>query len=126
MRKFRLRCFFTVLAMVLAIPAVWADTPTATPETAVRVVSLDHNRFNPLAGETVHVVGLRPDHGSITVMVYNVSGTLVRRLADRAEAGTVPAWDGRNDQGQIVASGVYLVVATGNKLHKRFRIVVLK
>jgi uncharacterized protein (DUF2141 family) len=111
------------------------DTPTVTPTvtataTAVPpliVVSLNHNRFNPLAGETVQVTGLRPDHGQVSVTVYNVAGTLVRKVADHVSAAAVaPAWDGKNAQGQVVASGVYLVVVTGNMLHKRFRIVVLK
>jgi hypothetical protein len=124
--------FFLNLTLgVLSLMAVaaWADTPTptVTPATPIRVVSLDHNRFNPLAGESVRMVGLRADHGAVSVMVYNPSGTLVRRVADHADAAViVPEWDGRNEQGEMVASGVYLVVATGNKLHKRFRIAVLK
>jgi flagellar hook assembly protein FlgD len=90
-------------------------------------VSLDHNRFNPLKGEVVRVTSLRADHGTITVMVYNPSGVLVRRVVDHIDALSANAvWDGRNDQNEVVASGVYLVVVTGNKLHKRFRIVVLK
>jgi hypothetical protein len=100
-------------------------TPTAVP--AIIVVSLNHNRFNPLAGESVQVTGLRADHGLVNVTVYNAAGTLVRKVADRADAaGPAPAWDGKNQQGQVAASGVYLIMVMGNKLHKRFRIVVLK
>jgi flagellar hook assembly protein FlgD len=118
-----------------AVLAAGADTPTATPTVtatpttvpAIIVVSLNHNRFNPLTGETVQVTGLRADHGQVTVTVYNAAGTLVRKVADRVDAASAtPVWDGKNQQGQVVASGVYLVMVTGNKLHKRFRIVVLK
>lgn len=102
-------------------------TVTTTVEPPLVVVSLNHNRFNPLAGETVAVTGLRMDHGQVTVTVYNAAGTLVRKVADRVDAANHAFfWDGKNEQGQVVASGVYLVMVTGNRLHKRFRIVVLK
>ncbi len=107
------------------ITPTFTVTPTVAPP--VQVVSLDHNRFNPLKGEVVRVTSLRADHGTISVMVYNPSGVLVRRVVDRVDALSAnPVWDGRNDQNEVVASGVYLVQVSGNKLHKRFRIVVLK
>jgi hypothetical protein len=114
----------TPTATVTATPTV---TPTSTAVPAITVVSLSHNRFNPLAGESVQVTGLRPDHGQVSVTVYNTAGLLVRKVADHVNAANVtPSWDGKNEQGQVVASGVYLVMVTGNLLHKRFRIAVLK
>lgn len=108
--------------------ATYTVTPTVTlTPIQIIVVHLDHNRFDPLAGEHVRVRGLRPDHGDVTIRVFDLSGTLVRRVLDGVPPGPEPpAWDGRNDSGQVVASGVYLIVVTGNKLHKRFRIAVLK
>lgn len=117
----------TISATSTVSPTV-TPTPTITvTPIVIAVVHLDHNRFNPLTGERVRVQGLRPDHGDLTIRVFDLSGTLVRRVLDgAAPAPEAPAWDGRNDSGQVVASGVYLIVVTGNKLHKRFRIAVLK
>ncbi len=66
------------------------------------------NPFNPTT--TIRFLvpagGLRP----LSVRVYNVRGALVREL----ESGQVGAglqqlvWDGRNDRGQAVGSGIYL------------------
>lgn len=72
-------------------------------------------------------MGLYPGQGPIGIRVFAVTGVLVRKLADNWEAGgPVPAWDGRNDRGETVASGVYLVVITGDRLYKRLRVAVMK
>lgn len=49
--------------------------------------------------------------GRVRVDVYAVDGRRVRRLVDRAmHAGEhVVSWDGRDDRGEVVASGTYLV-----------------
>jgi hypothetical protein len=65
------------------------------------------NPFNP----TTTIRYLVPDGGvqRVHLAVYDVSGALVRTLVDRERPGgryTVE-WDGRNDQGQPVGSGVY-------------------
>jgi DNA-binding beta-propeller fold protein YncE len=65
------------------------------------------NPFNPTTTITYYV----PDGGAqwVRLVVYDVSGARVRTLAD----GMVPGgkytveWDGRNDQGHPVSSGVY-------------------
>ncbi|MEW6516343.1 MAG: FlgD immunoglobulin-like domain containing protein [candidate division FCPU426 bacterium] len=102
-------------------------TPTATEAFNLRV-SVNHNSFNPMEGQTLEVQNLTTLHGEVTVRVYSQSGTLVRELAKEQTLvrGMVPIWDGRNDRGEVVASGVYVVVVSGNKLHKRFRVAVIK
>ncbi|MCH7549036.1 MAG: T9SS type A sorting domain-containing protein, partial [Candidatus Krumholzibacteriota bacterium] len=63
------------------------------------------NPFNPVTtieyslGERSHV----------TLRIYNVAGQLVRTLIDdvRVAALHTATWDGQNDAGQGVASGVY-------------------
>lgn len=102
-------------------------TPTATEVFNLRV-SLNHNSFNPLAGQTLEIQNLTTLHGETTIRVYSQSGILVRELAkdQPVTRGVVPAWDGRNDSGEVVASGVYIVIVNARKFHKRFRVAVIK
>ncbi len=48
--------------------------------------------------------------GHVRLAIYNVGGQLVRELVDEeAHAGShTVAWDGHDDVGRKVASGVYL------------------
>ena len=46
-----------------------------------------------------------------SVNVYSTSGNLIRRLDSNSKSGRI-IWDGRNDQNEIVASGIYLITAT--------------
>lgn len=119
------------ISLTATISPTISPTPTlsasVTGTVPLQVVTLNHNRFNPEASETVQVIGLRPDHGQVDIQIFTQAGILVRHLVDHQSVGyTEPAWDGKNGQGETVASGVYIFVVTGTKLHKRFRIIVLK
>jgi ligand-binding sensor domain-containing protein len=64
------------------------------------------NPFNP---ET-HIEYDLPEKGPVSLEIYDVTGRLVRTLV-RAEQGTgshAETWDGRDDEGGAVPSGVYL------------------
>jgi len=96
-------------------------------EIVVALVRLNHNRFNPIEGQSMQVLGLRPDHGRVAVKIFTPSGFRVRDLVNAEVLGNAEiSWNGRDDQGKLVASGVYIVVVSGNKLYKLFRIAVLK
>jgi len=51
-----------------------------------------------------------------TVLIYTLSGTLVRRL-DNVAAHTF-YWDGRNQAGRDLADGLYIVVVQGKRFRK--------
>lgn len=64
---------------------------------------------NPFNAKTV-IVFYVPRDGELDLSIYNVRGQLVRRLVRgfvRAGYHAVP-WDGADDRGRLVASGVYL------------------
>jgi serine protease AprX len=97
---------------------VVSDPPAATPDVVLR--QNVPNPFIPSAsGQTaIHFrVGPVPsDHRGanagvrdVTLTIYDVSGRLVRRLADgpRPPGDHVVAWDGLDDRGIAVATGVY-------------------
>jgi flagellar hook assembly protein FlgD len=50
--------------------------------------------------------------GSIHLKVYNLAGELVRDLAEGtyANGSYLAVWDGRNQSGDFVSSGLYLVL----------------
>ena len=70
---------------------------------------LSQNHPNPFNPETTIQYEL-PEVGVVRLSVYALTGQLVRTLMDgERTAGTHSAtWDGRDDTGQAVASGVYL------------------
>jgi hypothetical protein len=82
---------------------------TGAPDEGPRVPFALHqnypNPFNP----TTTIEFSMPVTGRAVLRVYNVKGELVNTLLDRVvEAGDVSVrWDGRDDRGNTLASGVY-------------------
>ena len=54
--------------------------------------------------------------------IYTPRGTLVRELS--ADGNGLAPWDGRNESGEPVASGVYVALAQGSGGDKSIRIIV--
>jgi uncharacterized membrane protein len=83
--------------------------PAAIPAQGITIDSNTPNPFNPAT--TIHLRVENP--GTVTVAIFDTRGMLVRRLHD----GYLPAgrhqlrWDGRNEAGQSLSSGVYLARA---------------
>lgn len=71
--------------------------------------ALDQNHPNPFNPTTVIRYDIPPPGTDVTLRIYDVSGRLVRTLVDGPvePASHVVAWDGTNEQGGRVASGVY-------------------
>ncbi len=71
--------------------------------------SLHQNYPNPFNPETQITFDL-PKRAEVSIVIYNSLGQKVRTLVSGTkEAGThTVVWDGRNDQGARVASGVYI------------------
>ncbi|MBI5711294.1 MAG: hypothetical protein HZC42_13500 [Candidatus Eisenbacteria bacterium] len=108
----RIWYFFDVFNRVFASICAVAGTPTVdVPQNTggSKLVNFMNLRNNPLSSGTaaVHFGLTRTDR--VQVKVYDVSGRLVRNLADRTFSPGVHdlVWDGSNDAGQQVARGVY-------------------
>jgi hypothetical protein len=82
------------------------------------------NPFNPAT--TISYVVPRPM--SVEVAVFSLEGKLVRRLVDGpAAAGAREVrWDGTNERGQPVASGVYFCRYTAGKFTQTRKMLLLK
>ena len=64
------------------------------------------NPFNP----TTTIRFTLPAQSTVRLTIYNASGQRVRGLVtgDRDAGLNTAVWDGKNDQGDAVATGVYL------------------
>ena len=93
---------------------------------------LAQNYPNPFNSETVIEYEL-PQSGEIQLIVYDVTGQRVATLASGLrEAGTyAPRWDGRDDAGRQMASGVYLsrleaAAVTGDRIVQTRKLLLLR
>jgi hypothetical protein len=70
------------------------------------------NPFNPQEGE-ITIIKV-DDPGINRVRIFDPFGNLVKLLVKKASSDIFFEWDGRNERGDIVASGGYLCVVEGN------------
>ena len=87
--------------------ATAVSDPVVRPVTRAALHQNYPNPFNP----TTDIIFFVPDgdHRSVTLVVYDITGAKVRTLVDgrRPPGRFVVRWDGRDDRGISVASGVY-------------------
>jgi hypothetical protein len=88
-------------ASVSALTGI-GNTPSITALTVLQ------NHPNPFAGTTEFAIGL-PAEAEVKVEVYDVAGRRVREatLAGRGAGWRAVPFDGRDDRGRLLASGVY-------------------
>lgn len=83
------------------------------------------NPFNPSTTIAFEV----PDGGAhVSLQIYDASGRLVRTLVDGYEpSGTrTVTWDGRDDEGQPMASGIYFSRMTAPEFSETTKMLMLK
>lgn len=91
-------------------------------------VSIADNLMRPRLGDRARVTVNIFQPGVISLKILTLTGEPVATLYEgNVSAGaTTFLWDARNSAGRTVASGVYLLKATGPKLNMIDKIVVLK
>lgn len=86
------------------------DPPAGIDETtpAVRCLTLEPNRPNPF-GPSTAIICRMPQRDNAVLRIFDAGGRLVRTLVNgQLEPGThVLTWDGRDETGVPVSSGVY-------------------
>jgi len=89
-----------------------------------KLVGNTPNPFNPITKIAYNV----PRESEVTVRVYDVSGRLVATLVDGVcEAGRhVAVWNGTNDRGESVGSGVYFCTMEAPDFHESRKMTLLK
>jgi len=89
--------------------------------------ALEHNYPNPFNPETTIKYAL-PKSSKVKMVIYNILGQKVRTLIDRdVKAGWHKViWDGRNDHGVRVASGLYIYRIKAGNFTAQHKMVLLK
>jgi hypothetical protein len=84
------------------------------------------NPFNPTTTIKYSIAA----RGHVSLKVYNAAGQLVRTLVDDVQApqqeGFSKVWNGMNDQGQPVSSGVYFYKLVSKNFSQTKKMVLLK
>jgi hypothetical protein len=90
-----------------------------------RICAVSPNPFNPTVAIQFDLA--RPSR--VQLQIFAVDGTIVRTLLDEERAAATGArvtWDGSDNTGAPVASGVYLIRFTASGVSETRRIVLLK
>lgn len=74
---------------------------------------LTANPFAPSLGETINLEYGGPQDMAFTLTVFDRSGKDVAHLAESRPAGDVVQWDGKDDNGQSLSMGPYLMLLEG-------------
>ncbi|MCB0294487.1 MAG: T9SS type A sorting domain-containing protein, partial [Calditrichaeota bacterium] len=82
------------------------------------------NPFNP----TTEIPYALPVNARVEIAVYNILGQKVRTLVNHAQSpGYYTAhWDGRNDAGQLVGSGIYIYRINAGEYRAMRKMILLK
>lgn len=108
----------------VAVAANYSLTPTAVEPSAAAPGAYLVVRPVPARSGSAEVVYSLARAGTVSLWLYNARGQTVRRLVSRevqAEGPHLARWDGRDDGGRGVASGVYfarLESPDGNRVSK--------
>ncbi|MEZ4745295.1 MAG: FlgD immunoglobulin-like domain containing protein [Calditrichia bacterium] len=88
---------------------------------------LEQNYPNPFNPETTIRFAL-PQSGNVTLKIFNLSGQLVRTLvsSEFAAGQHQIVWNGRNDLGEKVASGMYLYRITAGSFVQTKKMMLMK
>lgn len=89
--------------------------------------ALKQNFPNPFNPETTIKYALA-DGGNVNLRIYNMVGQVVRTLVnERQSAGRYSIrWDGKDDRGLSVSSGIYFYSLTADKFHNVKKLMLLK
>ncbi|MCG3155550.1 MAG: hypothetical protein DKINENOH_02156 [bacterium] len=88
---------------------------------------LEQNYPNPFNPSTVISFQL-PVPSEVRLAIFNLSGQLVKQVASGRFAGGrhEVVWDGKNDRGEAMASGVYLYVLKAGEFVAQRKLVLMK
>ncbi len=117
-------------AFIFMVDQVQIEAPGGTPnnpEIAPVVSQLIGNYPNPFNPET-RIAFSTKENGPVSIDIYNVKGQKVRSLLnENREAGTHSVvWNGKDDNGKNVASGVFFYRMKSGKYSSTKKMILMK
>ena len=122
------RLIYLTDKLIRSIGVPFAKSPQAETEVSLpQAFELHQNYPNPFNPETQISYSL-PDDGQVRLTIYNVLGQQVKVLVDEYEsAGTkTVVWDGRNQDGEKVSSGIYFYKLQAGELVQTKKMSLMK
>jgi hypothetical protein len=109
-------------------PAAPEEVTGITGTTIPRTPALYEAVPNPFNPSTVIRYDVPSPGGHVAISVYDVSGRLVRTLVKRDETPGAKRveWNGRNDRGEDVSSGVYFSRMTLGSFEQTRKMVIAR
>ena len=106
------------------VKILFETEPLSIPEMKLTLLQNHPNPFNPSTTIRYYM----PERGAVTLSIFDVTGRLVKRLVDEhQERGPHSiTWEGLNDEGAGVASGIYFYRMTVGKETISRKMVLLK
>jgi len=100
---------------------------SGVPDDALSAIALGAARPNPFTGGTALSLAL-PEAADVVVEIHDVAGRVVRTLVSAPMTAGVHevTWDGRDDRGEDVASGVYFCHAEVGEWRDARKVVLLR
>lgn len=112
------------------IVSLGISNPIRNSVTSGKEIYIRQAVFNPTTGSKVKIEIAPPVAGKIKVQIFTIDGLLVKTLKDGDIIPSLPdvlEWDGTNESGNTVASGVYLLRVDGAGISKQLKkLVVVK
>jgi hypothetical protein len=102
---------------------------------ALNAILVYANAFNPAVGQKLPLQFALQEPGRVWVKIFTLNGEYVATIFDETVPEASPEapflsdrkdWDGRNADGQRVASGVYLIHMQGPSFRQNARVAVIK
>jgi hypothetical protein len=110
----------------------YTHTTTLTPAptfTAEVPAVTDRNVFRPTQGGKLQISFKAPQDGKVSVKVYNLAGQMVMPVFEaQVQAGLwfQANWDGKNEVGSTVSSGIYFISIRGAGIRSVKKVILLK
>jgi len=101
---------------------------TGVPDEAPMGAGLRQNVPNPFNPKTEILYQVPAGGGHVTIEIYDVAGRLVNTLVDevKAEGERTVAWDGTDEAGQQMATGVYFYRMVAGEVESSRKMLLLK
>ncbi|MCC7262262.1 MAG: Ig-like domain-containing protein [Candidatus Latescibacteria bacterium] len=116
----------------LGVYALFEDTSTQVGSLAIEALDCQPRAFAPAGGDLRNQTDISfglTGPADVTVRIYNTSGRLERvilRDAPMAPGSISLSWDGKDENHQVVASGLYIVVVSAGNVRRQQVVAVVR